>query len=362
MLADELYKLYGDDYRFVATMPLNEEQNKGGEDYSTRSYCILAGESEQYRKLAYKYAVESDVCVFGACSQDYAVARAIKNPKGLSFEMAERWLKHGVFSLLSPTLIKWMHNYVRYYRKANFFKLCAGAYVSQDDRKLFAYKGKHFKWGYFLKIDEKLDLDMRVCGNSYIRIMWCGRFIKWKHPEMAISLAQSLKNKGYSFHIDMYGEGSLKCFLQRKIDRLHLNSYITLKGFLPNTLIQQEMQRSDIFILTSDQHEGWGAVANEAMSNGCVLVASNLVGSAPYLIDDGVNGFCFENLNTASMVNRVEWLILHPVEKKKMQYQAYETIHSLWSPMQAAKRLANLIDYLQQGLVPKGFYGPCSIA
>lgn len=39
--------------------------------------------------------------------------------------------------------------------------------------------------------------------------------------------------------------------------------------------------------------KGWEAVANEAMSNGCVLAAADTIGSTPYLIKEGVTGFSF---------------------------------------------------------------------
>lgn len=37
--------------------------------------------------------------------------------------------------------------------------------------------------------------------------MWCSRYLKWKHPEMPVLLAARLKDKGYHFILDMYGNG-----------------------------------------------------------------------------------------------------------------------------------------------------------
>ena len=85
LIADELYRLLGDDYRFVATLPRNEKELKGGLDYSLRSYCLLAGESEVARDEAMRLAREAEVCVFGACSQEYAVERARQKECGCGF-------------------------------------------------------------------------------------------------------------------------------------------------------------------------------------------------------------------------------------------------------------------------------------
>ena len=95
LIADELYILLGKDFRFVATLPRDEKELKGGADYRSRPYCILAGESAEAHDEAMRLARESDTCVFGACSQEYAVERARQKNCGLSFEVGERWLKRG---------------------------------------------------------------------------------------------------------------------------------------------------------------------------------------------------------------------------------------------------------------------------
>ena len=155
-MADELYRLLGDDFRFVATLPRNEKELKGGMDYSTRPYCIMAAESNSDYSEAMQLAVNAEVCVFGACSQTYAVERAKQNPQGLSFEMGERWLKHGWLTIGSPVFRQWAWNYYHYFRKANFYKLCCSSYTAGDDKRLFAYHGRHYKWGYFTNVEKKI--------------------------------------------------------------------------------------------------------------------------------------------------------------------------------------------------------------
>ena len=42
-----MYKLLGDNFRFVATFPRDLKELKGGRDYSNRPYCVLAAESDE---------------------------------------------------------------------------------------------------------------------------------------------------------------------------------------------------------------------------------------------------------------------------------------------------------------------------
>ena len=378
LVADEIYRLLGDGFRFVATLPRNVNELKGGEDYSKRPFCILAGETDTARQEALRLAYEADVCVFGACSQEYAVERAKKNPQGLSFEMGERWLKHGWLTIGSPFFRKWAWNYYRYYRKANFYKLCCSSYTAGDDQKLHAYKGRHFKWGYFTEVSSEISdnpdetLNMKhESGEPSVRLMWCARFLLLKHPELVIKLAGRLKKDGYDVVIDMYGdEGNLaphdkpyrRKDLEALIDRYGVGDIVTLKGNRPNSEILKAMQEGDIFLFTSDRLEGWGAVANEAMANGCVLVASDAIGSTRYLVKHKETGMIFRSCDLDSLYVQVKYLLDNPDVRRRISEAGRESMVKVWSPANAAKSLLKLIEDLKANRETSILEGPCSNA
>ena len=370
-IADEFYKFLGKDFYFISTITRKNNQLKGGTDYSSRRFCILAGESEESYRRAKELAIESDVCIFGANSQEYSILRAKHCPEKLSFELGERWLKHGLLSFGSPVFRHWLYNYFKYYRKANFFKLCCSSFTANDDEKLYAYRNRHYKWAYFTKIDENFDIisSLSRSESEKINIMWCGRFLKLKHPDLPIKMARLLKNKGYKFHIFIYGDdknpAKYDIIYPRKklellIEKLSVQDCVSLMGTLPNKSIHEVMQQNSIFLFTSDRLEGWGVVANESMANGCVLVASDAAGSSSYLIEEGKNGFIFHSCNLGSLTEKVEWLLNHPKEMRQMQINAFQSIKELWSPKQAVKNLFELINNLQNGKDTPIKEGPCS--
>lgn len=371
-IADAMYNLLGGNFRFVATLPRSEKELKGGMDYSNRPYCILAGESEESHRQAVMYAESADVCVFGACSQEYAVIRAKNNPKGLSFECGERWLKRGFLNVLSPVLRQWWMNYMRYYRKANFYKLCSSAFAAHDDELLGCYKGRHFKWGYFTKVEDNFveASDADVSTKEKVHILWCARFLLLKHPELVIELAAKLKKDGYDVAIDMYGDEastpSRNTYPRNKllalIDKLGVADIVTLKGNRPNSEILKAMQERDIFLFTSDRLEGWGAVANEAMSNGCVLVASDAIGSTHYLVKHKETGMIFRSCDLDSLYEQVIYLLDNPEARKQISKAGRESMVKLWSPQNAAKSLLQLIEDIQARRESSVEEGPCSKA
>ena len=63
-IADELYRILGNGFHFVATLPFDKNEMKGGEDYSSRAYLILANNNGILHEKAMSLARESDVCLF----------------------------------------------------------------------------------------------------------------------------------------------------------------------------------------------------------------------------------------------------------------------------------------------------------
>lgn len=368
-IADELYALLGDEFRFVATMPRNAGELKGGIDYSSRPYCILAAESTDAQEEAIRLAVNAEVCVLGACSQEYAIVRATQNPSGLSFEMGERWLKHGWLTIGSPVFRQWAWNYYRFYRKANFYKLCCSAFTARDDERLYAYHGRHYKWGYFTEVPENLEpvkplevLARRSQPRAQVRLMWCARFIDWKHPELPIRLAAMLKRSGYDVHLDMYGDGNMRPAMEQLSKELNIVDFIAFHGNIPNSEIHLAMRNHDIFLFTSDRGEGWGAVANEALSEGCLLIGADEIGAVPYLVKHKETGMIFRSCDLDSLYEQVKYLLDNPDVCKQISKAGQESIIKLWNPENAAKSLLQLIEDIQAGRECTIAEGPCSIA
>lgn len=363
-IADEMYQLLNGDFHFVETMPMpNHMSNIGYADLSSKEYVIKAWENPSNLTYVKNLVVNSDVVLFaGGENLSYASIRAKSGDDKLTFDVSERWLKKGWINLLSPRLLKSLWYYYTLFDKKRFYKLCASAFAAGDHYKLHTYKDKCYKWGYFTKVDDLFDNTYPSQGDR-VHILWCARFLNWKHPELPLKLAARLKQRKYEFVIDMYGTGKELEITKNLAKKLGVEDVVNFCGNRPNDEILKEMRRHDIFLFTSDKNEGWGAVLNEAMSNGCAVVGSDEIGSVPFLIEDGVNGLIFKSRNLDSLEEKVIYLIDHPEERTKMAQNAYDTMRDVWSPENAAKQLLNLIKAIQSGdesLIPKS--GPCSKA
>ena len=364
-LADEFYKIIGEGYKFIETEPMPESFIKNGyPDYSARAYVVKAYSSSKMHEYAIKCAYEADVAVIGS-APEYFITKRIQETK-LTFRYNERWFRNKPWFLTGPRgWINFWKNHIRH-RNKPLYMLCASAFTAKDVNAIGAYKNKCFKWGYFTKVDD-LEIDELRARHSLsrreVRIMWCARFIDLKHPELPVKLAARLKEKGYNFVINMFGSGEKLEHTKLLAKHLNVKDCVVFRGNRPNELILEEMRNHDIFLFTSDKNEGWGAVLNEAMSNGCVAVGSNQIGSVPFLIEDDINGCIFKSEDLDSLYTKVAYLIDNPVLRCQMAIKAYETMKYTWSPQNAAKQFLNLVSILNGCRdVDMIDFGPCSKA
>lgn len=375
-VSDELYKLCGDKFCFIELNKPTPSGNKGCDtDYSKRPYLLQAWSSEANRQLADEIAISADVCVCSTSSA-FLFQKARAERGLLTFELSERWLKKGFVNILSFSLQRYLwHYHFNKWRNKPIYKLCAGAFVAKDQNRLLTYKDKCYKWGYFTRIPDnsirKADISIESQSTS---IIWCGRFIQYKHPELAILMMKYLKQQGYNVHLDMFGSGRLEPKAKLLTDNLQLNQFITFHGAVSNEEIHSAMQVSDISVFTSDRREGWGVVVGESMIEGCAVVASDSVGSSSYLIAQSKNGLLFRSskmMNSfsnpdhralISLCEKVEWLLCNPEGRIRIQREACCTLSSVWSPENAAKSLLRLIEDIKQGIDSSILEGPCSKA
>nr|WP_321376135.1 glycosyltransferase [uncultured Bacteroides sp.] len=361
-VADEFYQLLGKDYTFVATQAVPDSFIKNGyPDLSDKPYLLKAYESRENYEKAMELAEKSDVVVFGISPLELIVKRLKQNK--LTFIYSERLFKDGYYHLLSPRVWLNLYNHHIKYRNKNVYMLCSSAYTAFDVSLVGAYPDKCLKWAYFTKIEE-LDIEylLKLKSDKDIQMLWVARFLNWKHPEMPVKLARRLKDKGYKFIIRMAGSGEFFQKTKNLIEKLNVGDCVSLIGNMPNDEILALMQNSHIFIFTSDRNEGWGAVLNEAMSNGCAVVASNMIGAAPYLIKQGENGYIFKSGDVKDLTSKVEDLINNPIRRNDFSRKAYQTLKDEWSPINAAHRFLLFSDSLIKGISLVITEGPCSKA
>lgn len=366
---DAMYELLEGSFVFIQTMEMEEERVRmGWSDQVEKPYLRYA-----YREpAACQELIDTcDVLFFGGLEDEHYLQHRLQEHK-IILRYSERMYKTGQWKAVSPRGLRRKYLDHTRYRKHPVYLLCAGAYVASDFAIFRAYPEKKYIWGYFPAIHEQ-NVDQLLAGKGYVTeegrtipyLLWAGRFLDWKHPELAVETARHLKEKGLEFHMDIIGDGEERPNVEQLIERYDLQKEVTLPGYKTPEEVRNYMERANVYLFTSDRNEGWGAVANEAMNSACALVADHMIGAAPYLIQHGKNGYVYPDRQPAELYALAEQLVKDQAQCEALGRAAYETVWNTWNPGNAAKQLISLAERLQQGTgssVPTGQsrgFAPC---
>lgn len=340
-LCEALITLTGGQFKFVAEDPITQVRlHLGYEDMNQKDFVIRAYESEEAKAKAEALARESDIIIVGAASDKYI---RIRNKIGKpSFKYSERPFKR-LRSFFSPKVWFNLH------KNQPVYMLCIGDYCAEDYRRIGAYKNKCYRWGYFPAQKDYVDEQALLQNKKDNAALWVGRFIKCKHAEHVIKAAERLKNEGYEFTIEMLGIGEQRPQIRKTVAEKGLRDFVKFPGQVSPEVVRCQMDKYPILLITSDRYEGWGAVVNEAMDSGCAVLASNLVGSAATIINEGKNGLLYRFGDIDELCRKLKYLMENKDAIKELGAAARKTVSELWNAEVAAERLYALCEAILSG-------------
>lgn len=358
-LSDALYKKLGEDYLFIENEPMTAERKEMGWKMTTIPSYVVTSKMFHNNYAEYQEVIDNaDVVLLGS-----APVSLIQNRiryKKMIVRYSERPLK--------AKYPKWKYFFRLYtWRKLNpqynhMVMLCASAYTCADYAKHFLYKDKCYRWGYF-PIAQKYESNELIQSKEKKSILWCGRLLDWKHPEASVEVARRLKAEGYDFILRIIGTGEQENELRDLINMYGLQNQVQMIGNMSPEKVRTYMEQAGIYLITSDFREGWGAVLNESMNSACAVVVSHAIGSAPFLVNHGENGYIYRNDDLDDLYHWVKYLLDNPDEQRRLGKKAYDTIANQWNAEIAADRFIHFVEEIKKyGRCNLYFDGPCSLA
>lgn len=361
-LGHHFARLLGEEnFRLVFEKNTSEDRAEmGWSDPYQASFIIRLWESAEHETTVEDWIASADVVIQGRFPMHY-VRRRIAAGK-LTFAYQERFWKRK-FSypralLRLPRIIKryWSVN------RSNYHLLAAGAYVAPDLALLGCFKGRSWKYGYF--IDHPLPSDNEYHENSgrSLALLWCARFSKVKQAADALKFVEGLQRRGVDCELTMVGDGEQRPLIEAQVLASGLQEVVSFSGWRSEAEVADYMRQSDLFLMTSGPGEGWALVINEALSHGCVVVANESVGAAPWLVKPGFNGFLYNPKTIDAVIDQLAQL--DRATLKTMGAAAQQTHAEVWSAQTAAERLIRLSQTLLDEDLPTAHRlfssGPCS--
>jgi len=179
---------------------------------------------------------------------------------------------------------------------------------SAIDCEQFAYQSHH------IKPDQK------------IRLLTACRLVPKKGVKFGILTAVKLHARYPKLTYTIVGEGPEKNRLLQLIEVCEAEKYIHLKGKLPHDDMAKELQKADIFILSSvtavnGDQEGIPNALMEAMASGLPVVSSYHAG-IPELIEHGTRGLLALERDVATLAQNIVYFIEHQEECEQITQRA----------------------------------------
>lgn len=237
-LSDALYALTKGNYSFITTGEMSSEREKLGYcRYYSVDYVLQYNDA---REKCDDLIARATVLIIGS-APDELIKERLRNGK-LTFRYSERLYKAGFQwkNFLRNMISAWIHH--GRYQRYPLYMLCASGFTSADCARFGNYKGRCFKWGYFPETKRYENLQLILSSKKKNSILWVGRLIPLKHPDDVITVARCLKERGYSFEINMIGSGEMEKQLRAMLTEFDLNDCVHLLGAMKPNEVRQYME------------------------------------------------------------------------------------------------------------------------
>ena len=169
--------------------------------------------------------------------------------------------------------------------------------------------GRMRMWGYFVEPSNLTTNDQRLTTNT-LKVLWVGRMLDWKRVDTIIRAVKSLvvsretqvvsrqslvvsgdgreslvvNGDAWQVAFDIYGAGPEEPCLKKLADTY--GDIIKFHPPVPIVEVRKLMREHDVYVLSSNGYEGWGAVVSEALEEGMKVIGTYEAGSSATMLSD----------------------------------------------------------------------------
>ena len=315
-LARTLIGLLGaDKYRYVYTEREDKERSKLGWGNKGEEWCLHGDESAAVLS-------EAEVLMSGVRAPNLFEKRANEGKKTL--DCSERWFKPpiGFLRVFVPSYFKMARRIVKLLNESeSFYYLPMGIHAARDMTRLCGLMNGDLRclfrapkldferkpggkiwvkdeprntqntrkycldkmrmWGYF--VEEGRGNREEGRGKRDVKVLWVGRLLDWKRVDTIIKAVGEC-SKGKKITLDIYGLGPEEA----KLKKLAAKYGDVIKFYQPVPIneVRKLMREHDVYVLSSNRYEGWGAVVSEALEEGVAVIGTYDAGSSGTILPE----------------------------------------------------------------------------
>ncbi len=210
------------------------------------------------------------------------------------------------------------------------------------------FPGTHiYEFGYF---ETAAEIGPQPARADVIECVFVGQLIHRKGVDLLLTAFAPLVQQEPRLRLTLIGDGEARSELEAQAEQLGIRSALRFEGIMPSDQIRQRIAQAHLLLVPS-RYDGWGIVANEALSVGVPVVISDMCGAAE-LIRPGENGYVFPSEDTDALAACLASYLSDPLQWSKMRQSAFQ-IGKLISSEVAAHHLVECIRHFTGTLQTK---------
>ena len=347
-LCNALSRVPGVDFTLIISVPpaglSNQKSRLLGKSESLDFDIIRSYESDAERTRAIEFIKQADICIVGA--EDHSLLKGIKRP---FFRYSEHINKKNHWYLYPKAFLRIPKMYWHYRNEQKgSYLLCASYYAKRDFNMCGLYRNHCLKFGYFPQGNIGYPLSNKkfpVSKQDELKLVFVGRSINWKHPDISFYALRKLRSKGFNCSLTFISLPSkLRDRIFKKYKQEIDGGFVKVYDELLPKDIMSIFAESHLFIFSSDQGEGFGATLYEAMTSKVAVIANAKAGATNLLVKDGENGFVYK---TKRQLDRIlDNIAKNPSMLEKVASGAKKFTEEKYNAKVAAH---NLVEFVKSG-------------
>jgi len=189
----------------------------------------------------------------------------------------------------------------------------------------------------------------RTLGLTHERVLlFVGRLDQEKGIDVMLAAMRQLHSCP-PFVLLVIGRGPLQTTLRADCNQ-HTMSFVHFLDYVPNAELYQYYALADALIVPSITtrvfKEPWGLIVNEAMNQGCVVIASDAVGAARGgLLTDGHNGLVVPERDPAALAAAVQRVLGDHALRARLSANARATMQA-WTYDRMAQGFCDAVAHV----------------
>jgi len=182
-------------------------------------------------------------------------------------------------------------------------------------------------------------------------ILYLGRLVRYKGADYLIKAFSRIEKERNNVVLLIGGAGDFRGELEGLCRQLSLRN-VNFVGAVALEDRAYYYEMCNVFVLPSiwqpDYCEAWGLTLNEAMQLGKPIIATDAVGAAFDLIEDGLNGFGVKNGDADALYGAIERIISDPDLERRMGLESKRIIEQGFTYEHMVKGFEEAIEFVRR--------------